>query len=222
MRSPAQRRRIPDERPATESRVSAVRHRRRFPRAAPPMSRRTTSQFRGYASICYRVFLEKPFDQRAIDGRIPIRRSAEFLADDSVAANDDSLRISRCVVQFGYGAGLPALIVEYLERKCVPLRELPDQLVGPRVVDADGDDLQSTGGIRLVQLLDARHLHDAWLAPGRPDVDHHDVALVLRQRFDARRRVERRSLEVRCLVAYAKRRKLVAEVTLARHEGGTH
>src|SRR6185503_8176216 len=143
MRSPGQRRRKHDERPAKESPASAARCRRRHLRAMLPTSRRTKSRFQGCWSICFRRFLEKPFNQRAVDGRIPIRCAAEFLPDYTIAADDHGLGIAVCIVQPAHITSLTALIVKNLEREPQALHELPDLLIRSRIIDADGDDLEA-------------------------------------------------------------------------------
>ena len=58
-------------------------------------------------------------------------------------------------------------------------------LLGAGVVDAHRHDLEAPAARTLVQRLDARHLDAARHAPRRPDVEQHDLALVVGERLRA-------------------------------------
>src|SRR5690349_5305358 len=107
-------------------------------------------------------------EQRAIRGRIPIFGAHPFLANDAVFTNDVRLWHARRPIDRLDGAGI---VVQELERELVLALEIADLLLESRLINADGNNVQSLRREILVHGLDARHLGAARNAVRRPDVE---------------------------------------------------
>src|SRR2546423_505298 len=188
--------------------ISAQRH-RRFPRALPPMSRRRMSRCRVSESLLLGALEEKPVDESARVGRIPVGGGHQLFPDDAISADDERLRITRDIVRL---SDLRLGIVENLEGETILPGKGGDVCLGAGVVDANRHDLQALRSVIFVQRLDARHLHAARQAPRRPDVDHEDLAAIIGEGPLAGHRVEGVGGELWRFATELDRKELVPEV----------
>src|SRR6185437_13295147 len=142
------------------------------------------------------------FAETAVSLCVPVDGHRNFLANHAVLADDHGFRVTGhliCVLDLASG------IVQHVECHSHVPYERANGWLGTRIVDADRDHTQALGSVCLVQALDARHLDPAWLAPCRPDIDQHDLALVVGDGFRFGRRVERHCMKVGSSRAGAKR-----------------
>src|SRR5688500_1621915 len=143
------------------------------------------------SSQLLRLLRQQSLDQRAVLRRIPVVSAEQLFADYPIAADDYGFGIAGRLVVATDLAELSLWIAKYLERETEVLREAQHRRIGPGIVNADGDDLESLRAEVLVKLLDARHLDPTRCAPRRPQVDHQDLAAVVIERFLAGRVAER-------------------------------
>ena len=101
-------------------------------------------------------------------------RADDLAADEALTVDDVSLRPALGVIELCGGLGRVA------DRGQVHVMANEKTAVGVRVlIDADGED--SDVGPIVVQLEQRGHLHDAWRAPGSPEVEQYHAAPVAGQ-----------------------------------------
>src|SRR5450432_2358238 len=147
-------------------------------------------------------------DDGAVGRAVPVRRPDDLLPDDAVACDHERLWYTGGLIVVH---DLSRRIIENLEGQPELLHECANLLFEAGVVDADGDDLEPLRPHRLMQLLDRGHLIAARQAERAPDVEKHDLPLVIRKGLRARRRVDRRRMKLWRLRSYRHRIQLIAE-----------
>src|SRR6185312_4179010 len=166
------------------------------------------AQYASHDSVMLVSFRKQMFDETAVSLCVPVDGHRDFLANHAVLADDHRFRVTGhliCVLDLASG------IVQHIECHSHVLHESANGGLCTRIVDAHSDHMQAPRSVCLVQALDARHLDPAWLAPCRPDVDQNNLALVVRERFQFGRRVERHRMKIGSSRAGAKRRELGSE-----------
>src|SRR5262249_14565947 len=121
-------------------------------------------------------------NQGAIARRAPIVGADPLAANRSLAADDERLGIAGGLIGT---LDRVRRVVQDLERDAEMLRERADRILAHVVVDAHGDELEPFVAVRLVQTLEAWDLDLAGAAPRCPNVEQHDLALVIRERLVA-------------------------------------
>ena len=110
-------------------------------------------------------------------------------------------------------------IVQDLEAEAEPFREGTNRVFAGCIVDAHRNDVHASRSVRPIQLLHARHLDFAWLAPRRPHVEQHNFAAVVGERSDgARAQILRSKVRRRRPVSY--RKQVVGEQLHASEQSG--
>src|SRR5438552_313108 len=125
-----------------------------------------------------RLLIEQPPDEGFVHRAIPFRCTDHLLDDHAVAVDHPAL---------GHPCGLvrpldgSALVVQDIEGEPELTRERRHHRVAV-LVDAHGHHAEVGPGQTAVQALERRHFDPAGLAPGRPDVQQHDLPAIVRER----------------------------------------
>src|SRR6185503_3048265 len=120
-------------------------------------------------------------DERAIPLRAPIVGADPLFANRALAPDDERLGITR---RLQYALDLMRIIMQDLECHAIRFRERANRVLADGVVDAHRDDLQALVAVGFLQPLETRNLFLAGLAVRRPDVQQHDLTLVVGRRLE--------------------------------------